>query len=116
MFARPGAVHPACAPLTGALANWDALAFDAHVERAYTTFQQVGITFTVYGDARGTERLIPFDPIPRIISAAEWSTIALGVRQRVLALNRFLHDIYHERRVLSDGIVPRALVLGAPGY
>jgi uncharacterized circularly permuted ATP-grasp superfamily protein len=69
-------------------------------------FHRAGITFAVYGDDQGTERLIPFDLIPRIIPAAEWRTLEAGLRQRVKALNLFLHDIYHEQKIVAAGIVP----------
>ena len=117
MFAAPdGGVRPQCAPLLGVLARWEASEFEARLARANATFQQLGITFTVYGDSRGAERLIPFDPIPRVIAAAEWQRIEQGVGQRIRALNRFLSDVYHERRVLRDGVVPTSVVLGGPGY
>lgn len=69
-------------------------------------FRRVGITFAVYGDDAGTERLIPFDVIPRIIPAHEWSTLERGLRQRVQALNMFLHDIYHDQRIVKAGVMP----------
>jgi uncharacterized circularly permuted ATP-grasp superfamily protein len=69
-------------------------------------FHRTGITFAVYGDDQGTERLIPFDIIPRIITAAEWKTLDTGLRQRMKALNLFLHDIYHEQRIVRDGVIP----------
>jgi len=65
------------------------------------------ITFTVYGDEAGTERIFPHDLLPRIITAHEWSTIERGLAQRLTAINHFLKDIYHEGRILSEGIVPR---------
>jgi uncharacterized circularly permuted ATP-grasp superfamily protein len=111
-----GSVRLQCAPLLVALASWDMAEFERRVARAEATFQQLGITFTVYGDSRGTERLIPFDPIPRIISADEWSLLEAGIQQRIRALNRFLYDVYHDRHVLSDGVIPTSLVLGGPGY
>ena len=117
MFSGPGgSVRPHCGALMQALAAWDAEEFERRVARASATFQQLGITFTVYGDNRGTERLIPFDPIPRIISSTEWALVERGIAQRVRALNRFLHDVYHERHVIRDGIIPASLVLGGPGY
>lgn len=79
-------------------------------------FRRVGITFAVYGDKDGAERLIPFDTIPRIISAQEWESMARGLRQRVKALNMFLHDIYHEQNILKAGIVPAEQVLANQGY
>jgi uncharacterized circularly permuted ATP-grasp superfamily protein len=69
-------------------------------------FRRVGITFAVYGEAAGTERLIPFDVIPRIIPAAEWRQLEAGLRQRVRALNMFLHDVYHEQEIIRAGRVP----------
>jgi uncharacterized circularly permuted ATP-grasp superfamily protein len=78
-------------------------------------FRRVGITFAVYGakdeDGAGTERLIPFDLIPRIIPKHEWTVLEAGLRQRVTALNRFLHDVYHEQEILRAGIVPAEQVL-----
>jgi len=70
------------------------------------TFRRVGITFAVYGDDAGTERLIPFDTIPRIIPAAEWKQLQTGLVQRVQALNMFIHDIYHDQNIIKAGIIP----------
>ncbi len=70
------------------------------------TFRRVGITFAVYGDDAGTERLIPFDAIPRIIPAAEWAQLQRGLIQRVKALNMFIHDIYHDQAIIRAGVVP----------
>jgi uncharacterized circularly permuted ATP-grasp superfamily protein len=69
-----------------------------------------GITFTVYSDGRGTERLFPFDLIPRILPNSEWERIDRGLSQRVVALNLFLQDVYGEQRILKDGRIPRSLV------
>jgi len=79
-------------------------------------FRRVGITFAVYGDESGAERLIPFDTIPRIISASEWKTLEAGCIQRVSALNRFLHDIYHQQEILKAGIIPPEQILTNAGY
>ncbi|HRF72900.1 MAG TPA: circularly permuted type 2 ATP-grasp protein [Accumulibacter sp.] len=78
---------------------------------ADTAFHRVGITFAVYGEKSGTERLIPFDIIPRIVPAAEWAMLEAGLRQRVKALNAFLHDIYHDQEILSAGRMPAEQVL-----
>lgn len=83
------------------------------VERALL---RMGITFTVYGDERGTEKIWPFDIIPRIISAVEWSWIEHGLRQRLRALNAFIDDVYHERRIFKDGVVPAYLLESAKSY
>ena len=88
----------------------------ARREEAEMIFRRVGITFAVYGakdeDGAGTERLIPFDLIPRVIPAAEWRSMEKGLEQRVTALNRFLHDIYHDQEILKAGIVPREQIEG----
>jgi uncharacterized circularly permuted ATP-grasp superfamily protein len=85
-------------------------AMRARREEAEMIFRRVGITFAVYGakdeDGAGTERLIPFDLIPRIIPAHEWSMLERGLVQRVTALNRFLHDVYHDQEIIRAGIVP----------
>lgn len=78
---------------------------------AEIAFHRVGITFSVYGEESGNERLIPFDMVPRIVPAAEWRMLEAGLRQRVHALNLFLGDVYGEQRILHDGRVPTDLVL-----
>jgi uncharacterized circularly permuted ATP-grasp superfamily protein len=87
----------------------------AQREEAELIFRRVGITFAVYGakdeDGSGTERLIPFDLIPRIIPRKEWVDMQAGLRQRVTALNRFIHDVYHGQEILKAGIVPSEQVL-----
>jgi len=83
---------------------------------ADTLFRKIGITFAVYGDESGSERLIPFDTIPRIISATEWKTLEAGCIQRVTALNHFLHDIYHGQDILKAGIIPPEQILTNAGY
>ena len=85
-------------------------------QQADLRFRQEGITFTVYGDDAGTERLIPFDMIPRIITATEWAVMAKGCEQRVQALNAFLHDIYHEQHILKAGIIPPEQILTNEHY
>src|SRR5579863_8865087 len=74
------------------------------------SFLHQGITFTVYGREEGTERIFPNDPLPRILTQAEWSRIERGLAQRITALNLFLKDIYHEGRILNDGVVPRDMI------
>ena len=79
-------------------------------------FHRVGITFAVYGEEAGKERLIPFDIIPRIIPAAEWKSLQSGLRQRVKALNMFLDDIYHDQEILKAGKIPAEQVLNNAQY
>ena len=93
-------------------------------DEAEVIFRRVGITFAVYGakdddtsgQNGGTERLIPFDLIPRVIPADEWREMERGLRQRVTALNRFVHDVYHGQEILKAGIVPAGQVLGNAQY
>jgi uncharacterized circularly permuted ATP-grasp superfamily protein len=79
-------------------------------------FHRAGITFTLYGDDQGTERLIPFDTIPRSIPRSEWKIIERGCIQRVQALNMFLTDLYHDQRIIKAGIIPAEQVLANEGY
>jgi uncharacterized circularly permuted ATP-grasp superfamily protein len=80
------------------------------------SFLTQGITFTVYGKNEGTERIFPYDMLPRIITGAEWNTIERGLIQRITALNLFLRDVYNEGKILSDGFVPRELVYSCPQF
>ena len=77
---------------------------------------QLGITFNVYGDTAGTERIFPFDLIPRIIPAHEWDRIERGLKQRIHALNAFIDDIYHDQKILKDGAIPAEVVTSAVSY
>src|SRR5215470_3424404 len=77
---------------------------------------QMGITFNVYGEAAGTERIFPFDLIPRIVSAPEWETIERGLKQRIHALNEFIDDIYHDQKILKDGVIPAEVIRSAAYY
>ncbi|GAA5236051.1 circularly permuted type 2 ATP-grasp protein [Verticiella sediminum] len=80
------------------------------------SFRRVGITFAVYGDQAGTERLIPFDMVPRVLPAAEWRTLEAGLRQRVKALNMFVHDVYHGHEIVRAGVIPADHVFMNPQY
>ena len=79
-------------------------------------FRRVGITFAVYGEESGTERLIPFDIVPRVIKASEWKTLETGLRQRVQALNMFLKDIYNEQKILATGLIPPEQIFNNEQY
>src|SRR5436305_11545125 len=76
-------------------------------------FLNQGITFTVYGADEGVERIFPFDIVPRIVPATEWNMLERGLTQRITALNLFLHDLYHDQKILKDKDVPAELVLGS---
>jgi len=116
MRAADGSVRPAYAKL----AEWlDCVPADVLAYRrreAEFIFRRMGITFAVYGEADATERLIPFDIIPRILTAAEWTRLAKGLEQRIKALNAYLSDIYCKREILRAGIVPDDLVFRNPAF
>ena len=80
------------------------------------SFLNQGITFTVYGNSQGTEKIFPFDLIPRIIPADEWDLLERGLTQRIRALNLFLHDVYHEQRILKEKVIPEQYVLSAAHF
>src|SRR6267378_6682724 len=76
----------------------------------------MGITFNVYGDSAGTEKIFPFDLVPRIVTAAEWSGIERGLKQRIHALNLFIDDVYHDQKIVKDGVVPADILHSASSF
>jgi len=90
--------------------------FQKKRDLADNAFLTQGVTFTVYNDQEGTERIFPFDLIPRIIPRAEWEHVERGLGQRITALNLFLHDIYHEQKIVHDGIVPAEIIHSAAHF
>ena len=116
MRAADGKVRPHFGAIAEWLANTPARRVAEKRREADLLFHRVGITFAVYGDEAGAERLIPFDTIPRIIPKAEWDMLAHGLKQRVDALNRFLHDVYHGQEILKAGVIPADQVLKNAGF
>ena len=116
MFSAPGQPRPHYAKLFQKLSTMAPGQFEERRKLADLSFLIQGITFTVCSDGRGTERLFPFDLIPRILPNSEWQHIERGLSQRVMALNLFLHDIYGEQRILQDGRIPRSLVYSCPHF
>jgi uncharacterized circularly permuted ATP-grasp superfamily protein len=116
MFAGPGEARPHYAGLFRALASMEPPEFEERRKLADRSFLLQGITFTVYSDGRGTERLFPFDLIPRIIPFHEWQRIEKGLTQRVIALNLFLRDVYGQQRIIKDGKIPRSLILSCQHF
>lgn len=98
------------------LATMDLEELRQRTAAAEAQLYRMGITFTVYTNREAIDRILPFDAIPRVITAAEWSHIERGVQQRLNALNLFLHDIYNDQKILKDGIIPAELVLKNPNY
>ncbi|MCR6656007.1 MAG: circularly permuted type 2 ATP-grasp protein [Opitutus sp.] len=116
MVGDDGQVRPHYRRLTERLATLPEAEFAQRRAAVDLAFLSRGVTFTVYGDNEGTERIFPFDLIPRIIPNTEWKGIEAGLAQRITALNLFLHDIYHEQKILADKVVPASLVLGAKNF
>jgi uncharacterized circularly permuted ATP-grasp superfamily protein len=110
MYTDERAVRPHYAAFAEWLAETPPARIAQNRQAADLLFHRVGITFAVYGEASGTERLIPFDIVPHVIPGAEWDRLAKGLRQRVGALNRFLHDVYHGQEILKAGKIPREQV------
>jgi len=116
MKGSDGLVRPAYTELATWLSAIRPDELDYRRREAELLFRRIGITFAVYGEADAQERLIPFDVIPRVLSAGEWKTLSAGLEQRVKALNLYLHDIYGRREILKAGIVPEDLVFQNPVF
>jgi uncharacterized circularly permuted ATP-grasp superfamily protein len=108
--------RPGFEPLAEWLADTSEAELDRRQEAAEVAFRNLGITFNVYGEEDAGERIIPFDIVPRIFTAVEWDGLSAGLEQRVRALNDFIGDIYGERRILADGVVPAEIVLTNPQF
>jgi uncharacterized circularly permuted ATP-grasp superfamily protein len=116
MFEAPALARPHYQALLDELAQVsldDMRRRQIEADRAFLT---QGITFTVYGDAQGTERIFPFDLLPRLVTASEWDVLERGLAQRLIAINLFLKDIYNEGRILAEGVVPRELLFSCRHY
>ena len=111
-----GVPRAAYGRLRDALGGWDEDEYGFRQQRADLSLLNAGITFTVYADERGTERIFPFSLIPRIVAPDEWQQIETGLSQRVRALNLFLLDAYNKGRAVTDGVIPAEIVYGAPSF
>jgi uncharacterized circularly permuted ATP-grasp superfamily protein len=116
MRGSDGLVRPAYTALDAWLGALPPDLLDRRRHEAELIFRRIGITFAVYGEAESTERLIPFDVIPRILAATEWDVLRRGLEQRVRALNAYIKDIYHRRDVIRAGVVPEDMVFRNPVF
>ncbi|HTN50909.1 MAG TPA: circularly permuted type 2 ATP-grasp protein, partial [Anaeromyxobacter sp.] len=116
LFAAPGQVRPEYQRAAGALGAWTREQFAAAQGLAERALLNQGVTFSVYADQRGTEKIFPFCLVPRLVSGAEWARLERGLVQRVMAIEAFLDDVYGAQRILKEKAVPPELVLGAKGY
>ena len=116
MFADEGSPRPGYLPLMERIESLPEGEIKARQAAAEQLFYDMGITFTVYGHSEGTEKIFPFDIIPRIIERSDWEHLERGLKQRIYALNLFIDDIYHDQKIVKDGIVPLELIESADGY
>ena len=116
MFAAPGQVRPHYRALLERFREMGDGEIDRKQLLASQTFLNQGVTFTVYSDNQGTERIFPFDLIPRIIPRDEWDYVERGLQQRILALNLFLKDIYHDQRIVKEGHIPEEVIKSAAHF
>ncbi len=116
MFAAANCPRACARRLLDTLATFPAGEILSRQHAAERLLLQMGITFNVYGEQAGVEKIFPFDILPRIVSAEEWVRIDLGLKQRIRALNLFINDIYHDQKILKDGVVPREIILSAKSY
>jgi len=113
VFAREGTPRDHYKSLVNRLRNLGQTALEKRRRMTDILFRNQGITFTVYSDTRGVEKIFPFDLVPRIVPADEWDVIERGLTQRITALNLFCHDIYHAQRILRERVIPPELIYGA---
>ncbi|MGF1452316.1 MAG: circularly permuted type 2 ATP-grasp protein [Opitutales bacterium] len=116
MFAEDGSVRPHYQRLAERVAELSPDEFRDRQDAVQRAMLMQGITFTVYSDNEGTERIFPFDLMPRIIPGDEWAYLERGLTQRMVALNQFLHDIYHDAKIVRDGVIPREFIQGAKHF
>ena len=116
MFSAGGDVRPHYQRLARRFSEMQDGEFDRKRLLAEKSYLNQGITFTVYSGEEGTERIFPFDLIPRIIPAKEWEHIERGLIQRLTALNLFLHDIYHEQRIVKEKVIPEEIIRSAKHF
>jgi uncharacterized circularly permuted ATP-grasp superfamily protein len=116
LFDRSGDPHAHCSTLAERLGRLLVAEFQARRASADLAFINQGVTFSVYSDRRGVEKIFPFDLIPRPIPGREWARLEAGLVQRLRALNLFLHDVYHDQRILKEKVIPADLVLGSKGF
>lgn len=116
MFGADGSPRSHYLPLYERLRAMSEREFARKRQTAYNALLSQGVTFTVYADGQGTERIFPFDLVPRIIPSDEWAVIERGLDQRIRALNLFLYDVYHDQHIIRDGVVPEEVVKTASHY
>src|SRR5258708_7764613 len=116
LFESPGRPRISASPLIDRLKAMLPGALLRQQKAAESEFLHMGITFTVYGNKDGTEKIFPFDIIPRIVPNPEWQVIEKGLIQRIQALNLFIDDVYHDQKILKDKAIPKDVVFSSFGF
>jgi uncharacterized circularly permuted ATP-grasp superfamily protein len=116
MVSSDGEIRPHYAKFANLFQPFTKEEFHHKCQSVDLAFMRQGVTFNVYGDSAGTEKIFPFDLLPRIIPNQEWEMLERGLAQRITALNLFLHDIYHEQKILKDGVIPPSYVLSGKHF
>ncbi|MEL6223055.1 MAG: circularly permuted type 2 ATP-grasp protein [Cyanobacteria bacterium J06627_8] len=116
LFEAQGVPRAASSLLLSRLENLSIEELSRRQQTARNSLFKVGATFNVYSDNQGTERILPFDIIPRVVSQAEWEQLEKGLKQRIHALNLFLDDIYNEQKIIRDGVIPEHVIRSSKGF
>ncbi len=116
LFSATGVPRPEAALLIDRIESVPIESLVLRQQAAQSTLFKLGVTFNVYGDEEGAEKVFPFDVVPRIVASEIWDWLEKGLQQRIMALNCFLDDIYNEQKIIADGVIPRATVESASGY
>lgn len=116
LFGESGKPRPSARTLVKNIESMPEGELLARQKAAERALLQMGITFNVYGEGAGTEKIFPFDLVPRIVPSAEWSRIEKGLKQRITALNLFIDDLYHDQKILKDGVLPRDIILSSKAF
>jgi uncharacterized circularly permuted ATP-grasp superfamily protein len=116
LFVAKGQPRPYTTPLIEKINSLSEGELVQRQQAAQIAMFKMGITFSVYGDSEGTERIFPFDLIPRIVAAQEWQELDRGLKQRIHTLNLFIADIYGEQKIIKDGIIPQDIIYSAKGF
>ncbi len=116
LFQAPGKPRPDAIPLVDRIEALPTEEVQRRHRAAQVALFKLGVTFNVYSDDQGTEKIFPFDIIPRIVSADEWAVLERGLKQRIYALNQFLADVYGDQKIIKDGVIPRELIESASGF
>ena len=111
-----GKPHPHCKTLVDSIGKLSSNEFQDKRSAADLAFVTQGITFSVYSDCRGVEKIFPFDLVPRPVERKEWSRLDMGLKQRTKALNLFLFDVYHDQNIIKDNVIPREMVESSKGF